>query len=384
MRILHTSDWHLGKSIHGQSLDLDQADALGRIEEELGKGYRCLIIAGDVFDRAIPPTNALDLLSGFLDRVTDRGIEVVIVPGNHDNPERLGFGSGIMVRGGVHIRCRYEDCTDPVIVEEGIEKVQIFCLPFVEEALVRSLHQEEGISDHTSAVSFLISRMRERIIDGIPSILVAHEYTRRDVFTSDSERELLLGNQGRVPTEIFKGFDYVALGHLHGPQIASSECNAHYSGSILQYSFSESEHKKGIISLDIGAGGITKQRVPIKPLRRMSILEDTLYNILNDPRYDAYSKDYLCIRLTDTCQSVDVLARLRERFHHPLEVQLVHLSREGTDRDMIRQALDSPKDLFSLFLDHFGWVDEIKRERAMVFFEEARRKASERERRGRS
>jgi len=124
LRLLHTSDWHLGKTVHGQSLERDQEHAVASIEKELEKGYRCLIVAGDVFDRAIPPTTALEVLSGFLERVSSRGIEVVIIPGNHDSPERLDFASGLLRPSGVHIRCRYEDCAVPIVIEDGREKVK--------------------------------------------------------------------------------------------------------------------------------------------------------------------------------------------------------------------------------------------------------------------
>ncbi|MDG6224351.1 MAG: exonuclease SbcCD subunit D [Candidatus Thermoplasmatota archaeon] len=380
MRLLHVSDLHLGKSIHGQDLEADQRHALSQIEKEAKRGCGALIIAGDVFDRAIPPTYAIEMLSGFLERVSDAGVEIVMIPGNHDSPERLGFASGILSRKGVHIRSSYHDCGSPIFIEDGDERVQIFTLPFVEEAIVREFFPDEAIDDHSSAVGFLVDRMRDGIVDGIPSVLVAHEYTGGDVIRSESERELLLGNQGRVPSEVFGGFDYVALGHLHGPQVASREMNARYSGSILPYSFSEAEQEKSMIELNIKNGVINFGRVVIEPLRRMSVIEDSFENILSNTTYRRYADDYLSIRLTDTGLSFDIQNRLRAIFPYLMDIQMPNLIREGAiDPEIMRRALDSPRELFSLFLERFGWEGE-KREMAFEVFDSARKIIQRRQR----
>jgi exonuclease SbcD len=384
MRIMHTSDWHLGKSIHGVNLDSDQEHVIEVIERELvDGGYSAVLIAGDIFDRALPPTPAMELLSGFLERTSARAIQVVMVPGNHDSPERLDFASGILKQCRVHLRCRYEDSDEPILISDGEDKVQVFCLPFVEEAEVKALFPEEGIQGHEEAVSFLVERMRERMTEGIPSILVAHEYTGRDVVSSESERELLLGNQGRIPSEVFSGFDYVALGHLHGPQTASKENKAIYSGSILQYSFSEWEHEKGIVRIEIEGGELRSESVRIHPRRRLVLIEDTLENILTDRRYDEFRDHYVGVRLTDTGPKFDIQVRLRERFPLLMDTVIVRKEQgEGPSAEKIRAAIDSPKELFSLFLDKFGWTDPEKRERASWFFDDARKRADHSFRRG--
>ncbi len=382
MKILHTSDWHLGKSIHGQSLDADQEHAVLAIERELSKGYKALLIAGDVFDRAVPPTSAMELLSGFLERVSSRGTQVIIIPGNHDNPERLDFASGIIGKQGVHLRCKYESCFEPMVLEENGEKVQVFALPFVEDAVVRERFPDAELPDHASAVGHLISRMKEAMVPGVPSILVAHEYTGRDVVSSDSERELLVGNHGRVPTELFSGFSYVALGHLHGPQTASRENNAVYSGSILQYSFSEHAHEKGMVSLTVKDGQVSSDKVRIEPLKKMTCIEDSLDNILSDTKYILFSEDYISVSLTDTGQLFDIQTRLRQRFSNLLEVKMPHLMKDRADPGSVLKAMDSPRELFSLFLDRFGWDDPLKRERAMELFEDARARTERSFRRG--
>jgi exonuclease SbcD len=284
LKILHTSDWHLGKTIHGQDLTQDQIFVLDQIEKEVGKGYSALIIAGDIYDRSVPPSQTVEILGSFIDRITENGIEVVMIPGNHDSPSRLDFASGVLRRSGMHVRCRTEETSRPILIRgKNNETVQIFALPFVEESQVRTDHPESGVRTHEDAVRYLISGMHENKIPDIPSILVAHEYTGRGLIRSDSERELLLGNQGLVDAEIFAGFDYVALGHLHRPQCASGSANAYYSGSIMPYSFSEADHRKLMYSLRISEGRIEKSDVEIKLLKKFSVLEGRMEDLVTSP-----------------------------------------------------------------------------------------------------
>ncbi|MFO8051888.1 MAG: exonuclease subunit SbcD, partial [Thermoplasmatota archaeon] len=218
MRLLHTSDWHLGKSIHGQNLLEDQKKLLEDLVNELSNGYDGLLISGDIYDRSIPPSDAVSLFSDFIESMVDSGITTVIIPGNHDSPSRLDFASGVLERSGIHFRCRYDRITDPIIIEDdegGV--VEVFALPFVDEVEVRTLFPDEGIRTHQEATGFLLEMVRERVDPSIPSILMAHAYTGREVMRSDSERELLVGGQGLVDPDMFRGFDHVALGHLHRP-----------------------------------------------------------------------------------------------------------------------------------------------------------------------
>jgi exonuclease SbcD len=202
------------------------------------------------------------------------------------------------------------------------------------------------------------------------------------VVSCESERELLLGNQGRVGSDVFSGFDYVALGHLHRPQTASREHNAHYSGSILQYSFSECDHEKGVISIEVEGGSMSWVKVPVPPMRRMTVIEDNLDNILRDPKYERNVDDYVCAKLTDICPSVDIHSKLRSRYPDLLEITIPHLMSEGPDPEQVRKAIDSPIDLFRLFLDKFEWVDPIRREKAIELFAEARMRTERSFRRG--
>lgn len=375
MRILHTSDWHLGKSIHGQNLLKDQKYILEQLVEELSRGYDGLLICGDVYDRAIPPSEAVELFSGFIEKMVDLGITTVIIPGNHDSPSRLDFASGILERSGIHFRCRYDRITDPIIMEddEG-EQVQIFALPFVDEVVVKALYPERGIRTHQEATNFLLDRIREAKDPSIPSILMAHTYTGREPLRSESERELLVGAEGMVDINMFKGFDHVALGHLHRPQVASRTGSVHYSGSLITYSFSEFDHSKSSMILEVIDGKLSRSNFPHVLLRKFSRISGKLDEILLSDEFQRFRDNYLSVVLTDKGYLVDIHRKLRERFPHILEIDqpALHLDTSCISR-LTREQTEDPQLLFSLFLDRFGWEDKEEKEFALKMFMDIRR-----------
>ncbi len=375
MKILHTSDWHLGKSIHGQDLLEDQRYAIRSIEKELENGYDAVLIAGDVYDRAVPPSESIQIFSGFIEKMVEQQITVIVIPGNHDSPSRLDFASGILEKNGIHFRCRYERITEPVIVtdDEG-NKVQVFALPFVDEVLVKELYPDEGIRTHQEATGFLLDRIREARDDSLPSILMAHAYTGREPLRSDSERELLVGNQGLVDIDVFRGFDHVALGHLHRPQVSSRTHNVHYSGSLMTYSFSETGHLKSSIVLELSNGRLESSEFEHVPLRKFSKVSGNLGDLLDSPDLEIYRSHYLSVILTDTGYLIDTHRKLREKYPYLLEIDQPALHRELDKMCTItREQADDPRQLFSLFLDRFQWEDGEERDTAIELFEEVRK-----------
>ena len=382
MRIMHTSDWHLGKTIHGQDLLGDQRFVLDRIAEEVENGYDGLIISGDIYDRSVPPSEAVELLGQFLERMSSSEIEAVLIPGNHDSPTRLSFASGVLDRGGIHLRCSMRSALEPVIMSDGEGgELHVYGLPFVEESQVKIDYPGNGVRTHEEAVRFMVSEIRRKRIEGVRSILVAHEYTGGNVIKSDSERELLLGNQGRVDPSVFQGFDYVALGHLHRPQCASVAANAFYAGSIMPYSFSEADHVKSVTSLEFGREGLKRDEIPINLRRDFNVIEGRFDDILYSDAYEGLRDDYVSVRLLDEAPLMNIQSRLKNRFPFLLEIVQRALSfDEEVESSRIRAALDHPRDLFTLFLDSFGWDDPEKRSRAMDLFDSVRRE-TEKERR---
>lgn len=379
MRILHTSDWHLGKSIYGQNLLEDQDHTLKELVREINGGYDAVLISGDIYDRGIPPSGAVELFSWFIEKMVEKKVPVVIIPGNHDSPARLDFASGVLEKNGVHFRCGYDRLTDPVIIEDAQENIaEIFALPFVDEITVKSRFSEAGIRTHQEATEYLLDEIRKVKDPESISILMAHSYTGKKAYRSDSERELLVGNQGFVESEIFRGFDYVAMGHLHRPQTASKSNNIIYSGSLIPYSFSESGHTKSSVSLEFDGDDMNIRRIPHKLRRNFSVLEDSMKNLTEDERYSGYRDHYLSVSLTDSGLLVDIHKRLMERFPHVLEIDqpALHIETDGPE-NISREDADDPARLFSLFLDRFQWKEN--RERAMEIFHEIRKEIERRE-----
>lgn len=379
MRLLHTSDWHLGKSIHGQNLLVDQTKVLDDIVMELSKGYDGLLISGDIYDRSIPPSDAIELFSWFIEKMVDLGITTVIIPGNHDSPSRLDFASGVLERSGIHFRCRYDRITEPVIIEdEEGEVVEVFALPFVDEVMVRSRFPDENIRTHQEATGFLLDMIRESVDPSRVSILVAHTYTGKEALRSDSERELLVGGQGYIDPETFRGFDHVALGHLHRPQKVSSSNRTHYSGSLIPYSFSEVGRGKSSLRLDISDDRIHTETFDHELRRNFSVLKDSMNELLEGEKYSGFKDHYLSVELTDKGLLVDIHKRLMERFPYLLEVDQPALHIDPSEEGSItREEADNPSTLFSLFLEMFDW-DEHK-ERAAEIFDGIRKELERRE-----
>ncbi len=375
MKILHTSDWHLGKSIHGKDLLEDQTKLIEDLEVELRNGYDAVLIAGDIYDRSIPPHEAVDLFSGFIEKMVGIGVQTVVIPGNHDSSSRLDFASGVLERSGIHFRCRLERITEPIIIEdENGVKVQVFALPFVDEVQVKAMFPDEGIRTHQDAAEFLVKRIRDGMDESIPSILMAHAYTGQEPKRSESERELLVGNQGLVPVEVFEGFDHVALGHLHRPQVASRSRNIYYSGSLMPYSFSEAGQEKSSLVLELDDEGFKLDDMAHDLSRRFSTLSDTMDLLLSDPKYEAYRDHYLSIKLEDSGFLMDVHRRLRERFPYLLEIDqpALHALPSGST-PLTREEANDPSKLFSLFLEKFGWEEGDELKMALELFSDVRR-----------
>ncbi len=321
-RLLHTGDWHLGRYLHGVSLLDDQRHVLSQIvalarEENVD----AVLVAGDVYDRSVPPADAVALLDEVLARlVVDAGIPVVLIAGNHDNPDRIGFGARILGPQGLHVRGTLDDLS-PVLLQDAHGPLAIHPLPYAEPLFVRALPDAGGVGDHQDAMTHLAGLLRARRVPGQRQVLLGHAFVAGGN-ESESERPLSVGGAGRVAAATFEGFDYVALGHLHQAQTVGSE-RIRYAGSPLKYSFNEVDHVKGVSIVDIGADGVPQVRhVPLQPRRDMRIVTGTLAELLQPP--DArHREDYLCAHLTDRGPVLEPMARLREVYPHIVALQFV-------------------------------------------------------------
>jgi exonuclease SbcD len=318
MKFLHTADWHLGRLFHQVHLTGDQSHALDqivRIAEE--ERVDVVIVAGDLYDRAVPPPEAVALLDRIWQRLTlELGIPVVAIPGNHDSATRIGYGAALLARAGLHLRADFESATRPI----AIGGVDLFALPFAEPSEVRAWSSDPEVRDHASAMRACIGRMRPHFQAGRPRLLVAHAFVA-GMHSSESERPLSVGGAGTVPADAFVDFDYVALGHLHAPQRVSDLCV--YSGSPLKYSFSESDDIKSVLVGEITDTGVVSppRAIPIQPLRNVRSVEGSLALLLETGRTDPGRDDYLRVILTDDGALLNALGRLREIYPNVLQLE---------------------------------------------------------------
>ncbi len=331
MKILHTADWHLGRIFHNVHLTDDQAHVLDQFVA-LARDVRpdLVIVAGDVYDRAVPPQEAVALLDDVLSRLVEVADAVLVIAGNHDSPQRLGFGSRLLARGGLHVRGAFAPDATPLMLEDAHGPVAVHAVPFLDPVRMRSLLPDAGISDQASAMRAACALARRASPDGTRSVLVAHA-TVLGGEASESERPLSIGGTEAVPPETFAGFDYVALGHLHRPQRAGGG-NVRYSGSLLKYSFSEAAHAKSVTFVEMDAEGRCRIETPrLAPRHDVRTVSGRLAGLLEQARREP-SSDYLQVVLEDEGPVFDAMPRLREHWPNVLEIRRPALvAASGTD-----------------------------------------------------
>ncbi|MGW0805429.1 exonuclease SbcCD subunit D [Nonomuraea sp. NPDC002799] len=315
MRILHTSDWHLGRSFHRESLLSGQAAFVDHLVETVrAERVDVVAVAGDVYDRALPPVDAVALLDDALARLRAAGARVVLISGNHDSALRLRFGSALFEASGVHVRARPDRSWEPVLVDG----VAFYGIPYLEPELVRA-DWELPDRSHTAALSYAMTRVRADAARHRASVVLSHCFVTGGQ-VSDSERDISVGGVAHVPLPVFDGVDYVALGHLHGRQRMSERVR--YSGSPLAYSFSEAGHVKGswLVTLEPGGAGAVPcvEFVPAPVPRPVARLRGVLDDLLTFPKYDDFEDHWLQITLTDQIRPKSAMDRLRARFPHTL------------------------------------------------------------------
>ncbi|HSP38200.1 MAG TPA: exonuclease SbcCD subunit D [Frankiaceae bacterium] len=326
MLLLHTSDWHLGRSLHRVDLRDAQAAFLDSLVEVVRREkVDAVLVAGDVYDRAIPPVEAVAVCEDALFRLREAGARVIVTSGNHDSARRLGFGSRLVDASGVHLRTSAADVAAPVLLEDAAGAVGIYALPYLEpEAARYDLPAAPDGSpgqpgrDHTSvlqrAMDCVHADRRARRLGR--AVVLAHAWVTGG-HVSESERDIAVGGVGSVPAHLFGGVDYAALGHLHGPQVL--EDGLRYSGSPLAYSFSEAAHHKGSWLVELDGSGLHRvEKVEAPRGRRLSSARGTVDDLLTSPRYRDQEDHFLSVVLTDAARPEDAMRRLRRRFPHVL------------------------------------------------------------------
>lgn len=334
-RLLHTSDWHLGRSFHREDLLGAQAAYVDHLIETVrSERVDCVLISGDLYDRALPPVDAVRLCNEALQRLVAERVRVVIISGNHDSAQRLGFAAGLMDAAGVHVRTDPETVGTPIMLGD----LAIHGIPYLEPELLRG-RWELAERGHTAALTEAMRRIRE---SGPPdrAVVLAHAFVTGGE-ASDSERDISVGGVADVPVGVFDGVGYTALGHLHGRRRMSD--TVYYSGSPLAYSFSEEHQVKGGWLVDMD-GSTNIEFVPAPVPRKIARIRGRIDDLLGADHWDGHRDHWLQITLTDTRRPVAAMERLRHRFPHTLALAFEPDSRpEERDRtwsERIRERTD--------------------------------------------
>ncbi|MFG2409006.1 exonuclease SbcCD subunit D [Streptomyces brevispora] len=321
MKILHTSDWHLGRSFHRVSLLDAQAAYLDHLVATVhDHEVDVVLVAGDVYDRAVPSLSAVQLFDDALHRLAAAGVPTVMISGNHDSARRLGVGAGLIGRAGIHLRTDPARCATPVVLGDAHGDVAFYGLPYLEPALVKDVFKAER-AGHEAVLGAAMDRVRADLgtrADTTRSVVLAHAFVAGGE-PSDSERDITVGGVAAVPAGVFDGVDYVALGHLHGCQAVTERVR--YSGSPLAYSFSEAGHRKTMWLIDLDAtGAIAAERIDCPVPRPLARLRGRLDELLDDPALDRHVDSWVEATLTDPVRPAEPMARLAERFPHTLSL----------------------------------------------------------------
>lgn len=349
MRFIHTADWHLGRILFGVHLTDDQEYLLNQIKEIIiQKKAEALIIAGDIYDRAVPPPSAIKLLDRFVSEIIHQvKIPVIMISGNHDSPDRLGFASDILEKQGLFIKGSVFSDSFVTSLKDEFGTIDIYSAPYAEPVVVREKLQDESLLDHNLAVKALVDDILKKGSEKNRKILIGHAFVAGGSET-ESERPLSVGGSGAVSPSVFKGFDYVALGHLHRSQKAGNS-NIRYSGSILPYSFEEGTIEKSVTLVDLGEKGYCKfETIPLVPKRKLRKIKGEIEEIIKSS--EEITEDYIQVTLLDKGPVLDAMGKLREKFPNVLHIERPYLVSNNTSTGLKSDHRKlNEKELFSLF-----------------------------------
>lgn len=322
MRLLHTSDWHLGRSFHGEGLIGAQAEFVDHlVETVVEQRVDAVLVAGDVYDRALPSVDAVTLADEAFHRLAATGARVVVTSGNHDSARRLGFNARLVDLAGVHLRTSLDRVGEPVVLEDRHGPVAVHGLPYLDPDVARVAWDLPARS-HEAALGHALDRVRADLAgrgSGTRSVVLAHAFVVGGE-PSDSERDIAVGGVSSVAAELFADLDYVALGHLHGRAVLADAVR--YSGSPIAYSFSEARHRKGSWLVELGPRGVEATDFVDAPVQRpLACLRGTVEELLADPALVGDEHAWVQATLTDDRRPARAMDRLRARFPHALALR---------------------------------------------------------------
>ena len=349
---MHLSDLHLGKRVNEFSMLEDQVYILNKIVNIIDEEKpAAIILAGDIYDKPIPPAEAVELFDDFLYKLSQRNLKVFIISGNHDSAERIAFGARLFDKTGIYMSPVYTGNISPIEMSDEFGKINIYMLPFIKPVHVRRYFPDTEISSYTDAVSKVIENMH--LDTSIRNILITHQFVT-GASRTESE-DISVGGSDNVNADVFFDFDYVALGHIHRSQSCGSEY-IRYSGTPLKYSFSESKDTKSITVVDIKEkGNIKLDFIPLTPLRDMVEIKGTYDDLMLKSFYEntTYPDDYVHITLTDENDILDVITRLRVVYKNIMKLDYDNQrTRSNSEINLINDMESkSPLELFDIFYD---------------------------------
>lgn len=367
MKLIHLSDLHLGKRLGEFSMLEDQQYILTRIiniiDDETPDG---VIIAGDVYDKSVPSAEAVELFDDFLVRLAKRKLQVFVIGGNHDSQERLAFANRLIDASGVHISPVYNGTAAKFSLDDNYGTVDIYMLPFIKPANVKRFFPDDEILTYTDALRLAINNMD--INSANRNVLITHQFVT-GAMRSESE-DISVGGSDNVDATVFMGFDYVALGHIHGPQNIGTE-RIRYCGTPLKYSFSEADHKKSVTVVELGEkGSFEIKTVPLVPKRDMAEIKGKYDELTLKSFYEgkSFTDSYLHITLTDEEDIPDAISKLRVIYKNIMKLdydnqRTRHEVKLNGERDIESKT---PLELFSVFYEQQNGISMTKEQSEFV------------------
>lgn len=350
MKLIHLSDLHLGKRIYGFSMIEDQRYILEQILDIVNKEKPDgVILAGDLYDKSIPPAEAVQLFDWFLTALSNKGLAVFVISGNHDSAERIAFGAGLMSGNHVYVSPVYDGTVKKVELEDEYGPVDIWLMPFLKPVTVRQALKEEKIEGYQNAVETVLSNLK--IDTNRRNVMTAHQFVTGAVLCESEE--LNVGGLDQIGAEVFDDFDYVALGHIHSPQKAGRD-SVRYCGTPLKYSFSETEQTKSLTVVELfEKGSVEIRTIPLLPLRDMRKLRGT-YMELMDPAFylNGNREDYIHITLTDEDDIPDGMQKLRVVYPNLMQLTYDNLRTRNQERIIVDEEIEQKSEM-ELFEDFY-------------------------------
>ncbi len=370
MKLMHLSDLHLGKLVLEQSMIDDQKYILNQIIDIVKKEQvDIVLIAGDVYDKSIPTIEAVNLFSDFLTRLYKLKVLVFVISGNHDSKDRLSFGNELFVDNGIYIEGIFNGNLRCETINDKDGKLNIYMLPFIKPVEVKRFYPDEIIDTYEDAIKCILKH--SSINKSERNIILVHQFVTslgEDVIRSDSE-SISLGGIDNIDVTLFKDFDYVAMGHIHGPQKVGRE-TARYSGSPLKYSFSEVNQKKSVCIIEFNSKeDINISKIPLIPIRDMRVIKGPFDKLISKEIVNLENKnDYLDVVLTDDDYIINAIGKLRKFYPNILKLEYENKisSNEVSDNIDIDKSNMSPIDLFSEFYKMQNGIELPAKKRKII------------------